>query len=150
MQMEGSFTVKAGRPEAYQFLIDPNKFAAYLPDVEGFEVHDENNFTMKAKVGVSHIKGTMVMKLTLVEKEEPSRAKMSGKGSGLASVVDMTTSFTLEVVEGGMTKVSWSGEAAVGGKLAAIGGGLMERLAKKNLEKFVDGIQKGIEALEPR
>ena len=150
MQMDGSFTVKADRTEAYQFLIDPQRFAPFLPDIEGFEIHDENNFTMKAKVGVSHIKGTMVMKMTLVEKEAPSRAKLSGKGSGLASVVDMTTSFTLEDADGAMTKVSWTGEAVVGGKLAAIGGGLMEKLAKKNLVKFVDGIQKGIEALEPR
>ncbi|MBI2820906.1 MAG: carbon monoxide dehydrogenase subunit G [Acidobacteria bacterium] len=147
MQLEGTFTVKANRTEAYRFLVDPNQFTRHMPDVEEVQVEDENNFTMKAKVGVSHIKGTMAMKLSLVEKDEPVRAKLVGKGAGLASVVDMVTSFELEDAEGGMTRIRWQGEATIGGKLASMGGGLLERLAKKNLEKFVAGIQQGIESL---
>ena len=147
MQMEGAFTVKAKRLEAYKFLIDPSRFAAHMPDVEEVTVEDSTHFTMRAKVGVSHIKGTMTVKLELVEKEEPVRAKVVGKGSGLGSAVDLVTSFNLEETENGMTRILWKGEATVGGKLAAVGGGLMERLAKKNLEKFVAGIQSGIEQL---
>jgi carbon monoxide dehydrogenase subunit G len=147
MQMEGSFTVKAGRLEAYRFLIDPARFAVHMPDVEEVTVQDETHFTMKAKVGVSHIKGTMTVKLELVEKVEPERAKIVGKASGLASVVDLVTGFELEEADNGMTRIQWKGEATVGGKLAALGGGLMERLAKKNLEKLVAGIQHGIEEL---
>ncbi|MBI4456041.1 MAG: carbon monoxide dehydrogenase subunit G [Acidobacteria bacterium] len=147
MQLEGTFTVKAGRTAAYRFLIDPSQFARHMPDLEEVKVEDENHFTMKAKVGISHIKGTMSMKLELVEKEEPVSAKVIGKGAGLASVVDMVTTFKLEEAEGGMTKIRWFGEASVGGKIAALGGGLLERLAKKNLEKFIAGIQQGIESL---
>lgn len=147
MQLEGAFVVKVGKTEAYRFLIDPNRFARYMPDVEEVQVEDDTHFTMKAKVGVSHIKGTMTVKLELVERQEPVSAKVVGKGSGMASVVDMVTSFQLEDAEHGMTRIRWHGEATVGGKLAALGGGLMERLAKKNLEKFVAGLQQGIEQL---
>lgn len=147
MQLEGTFTVKANRAEAYRFLIDPNRLARHMPDVEDVQVEDENNFTLKAKVGVSHIKGTMTMKLKLVEKEEPLRARMIGKGSGLASVVDMVTTFKLEETGDGMTSIRWSGEASIGGKLASMGGGLLDRLAKKNVEKFIAGVQEGLQAL---
>ena len=146
MQLNGSFTVKADRTEAYQFLVDPERFTRYLPDVEEVEIEDENNFTVTAKVGISHIRGSMVMKLALTEKNEPVSAKVTGQGTGMASVVDMTTNFDLEEAGEGMTTINWSGDVSVGGKLAAFGaGGLMERVAKKNLEKFVSGIQKGIE-----
>ena len=148
MQLKGSFTVKADRAEAYQFLVDPERVTHYMPDVEEVEIEDENNFTVKAKVGISHIRGTMVMKLRLTDKEEPVSAKVIGSGSGMASVVDTITSFTLEEVGEGMTTINWSGDVKVGGKLAAFGGGgLMERVAQKNLEKFISGIQRGIEAL---
>lgn len=149
MLLEGEFIVKADREKAYGFLIDPEQVSNYLPDVEEVDIQDQTNFTVKAKVGVSYIKGAMVMKLQILDKESPVSAKVVGRGSGLASVVDMTTHFTLEETGPGETKVIWSGDIAVGGKLASFGGGgLLERVAKKNLEKFVDGIQRGIESLD--
>ena len=149
MQLNGSFTVKADRTEAYQFLVDPERITRYLPDVEEVEIEDENNFTVTAKVGISYIRGSMVMKLALTEKNEPVSAKVTGQGTGMASVVDMITTFDLEEAGEGLTTINWSGDVKVGGKLAAFGaGGLMESVAKKNLEKFVSGIQKGIEEIE--
>lgn len=149
MRLEGEFTVQADQERAYQFLVDPEKITRSMPDVQEVEIEDENNFTVKAKVGISHIRGTMVMKLKIVEKKAPVSAKVVGQGSGMASVVDMTTIFTLEKTEEGETRITWSGEMNIGGKLASFGaGGLMERVAKKNLEKFVTGIQQGIDAIK--
>ncbi len=149
MHLEGKFTVQADQKRAYQFLVDPEQITRYMPDVQEVEIEDENNFTVKAKVGISHIRGTMVMKLHIAEKKEPVSAKVVGQGAGMASVVDMTTIFTLESTGEGETVITWSGEMTIGGKLASFGaGGLMERVAKKNLEKFVAGIQKGIQAIK--
>jgi carbon monoxide dehydrogenase subunit G len=149
MHLEGEFTVQADQKKAYQFLVDPDLITRSMPDVQEVEIEDENNFTVKAKVGISHIRGTMVMKLRIAEKKEPVSAKVVGQGAGMASVVDMTTIFTLEKAGEGETRITWSGEMKVGGKLASFGaGGLMERVAKKNLEKFVSGIQEGIEAIK--
>jgi hypothetical protein len=149
MLLEGDFIVKADREKAYGFLVDPEQVGNHLPDVEELDIEDQDNFTVKAKVGVSYIKGSMVMKLQILDKEPPVSAKVVGRGSGLASVVDMTTHFNLEEAGAGETKINWSGEVAVGGKLASFGGGgLLERVAKKNLEKFVAGIQEGIEGMD--
>ena len=145
MELEGSFTVQAGRKDAYRFLVNPDKITRCLPDVEEVHIEDEDNFTVKAKVGVSFIRGTMEMKIQLLDKKEPESAKVLGKGAGLSSVVDMTTTFTLKEVGPKETAIDWASSVAVGGKLASFGGGgLLERVAKKNVEKFVDGVQKGI------
>ena len=59
---------------------------------------------------------------------------MTGKGTGLASVVDMVTSFVLETPDSGETLVNWRGEVNVAGKLAAFGSqGLLDRMARKNI-----------------
>ena len=148
MQMQGDFTVKADREAAFNFLVDPEKISRYLPDLEEVQIEDENNFTVKAKVGISFIRGTMTMKLQIAEKHAPERAKVVGQGAGMSSVVDMVTDFSLEEVGAGETKVTWSGDLQVGGKLASFGGGgMMERVASQNLEKFVSGIQEGIASL---
>ncbi len=148
MRLEGEFTVAAGQKEAYQFLIDAEQITRHMPDVKEVQIEDEDHFTVKAKVGISHIGGTMVMKLHIAEKNPPVSAKVVGKGSGMASVVDMTTTFTLEESGQDETKIHWMGDIAIGGKLASFGaGGLLERVAKKNLEKFIGAIQEGIKTI---
>jgi uncharacterized protein len=145
VKLEGRFSVKAPSDEVYEFLTDPRKVSRHMPDVQEVEVHDSDHFTVKARVGVSHIKGTMVMKLAIRDRQPPISTTVVGKGSGLASVVDMVTSFTLTPSANGETVVNWQGEMTISGKLAAFGPqGLLDRMAKKNVETFIEGIKAGI------
>lgn len=149
MRLEGEFTVATGQKKAYQFLVDAERITQHMPDVKEVQIEDEDHFTVKAKVGISHIGGTMVMKLHIAEKNEPVSAKVVGKGSGMASVVDMITTFTLEESGPSETRIHWTGDIKIGGKLASFGaGGLLERVAKKNLEKFIGAIQEGIKTIQ--
>ncbi len=141
--LDGTFEVKRKRKEVYEFLTDPNKFAPLLPDFEGLEVHDPKNFTVKVKVGISHIRGTAAVKLSLAEAKAPERAVYKGKGSVAGGHADVTASFTLEEADGG-TRVRWKGEANIVGRIISVAGGLLEPLAKKNIQRLVDGLQKAL------
>ena len=145
MRLEGSFTVNAPREDVYAFLTDPAKVSRHMPDVQGVAVEDADHFTITARVGVSHIKGTMVMKLAITNRQPPVSTTVIGKGSGLASVVDMVTSFTLDRGADGETVVNWQGDLQIGGKLAAFGPqGLLDRMARKNVETFIAGLTRGL------
>jgi carbon monoxide dehydrogenase subunit G len=145
MRLEGQFTVTAPRDDVYAFLTDPAKVSRFMPDVQGVEIEDADHFTITARVGVSHIKGTMVIKLTITNRQPPVSTTVIGKGSGLASVVDMVTSFTLDQGSNGETVVNWQGDMQIGGKLAAFGPqGLLDRIARKNVETFIAGIRSGL------
>jgi carbon monoxide dehydrogenase subunit G len=39
------------------------------------------------------------------------------------------------------TKVNWQGEAQVFGRLTSVAGGLLQPLAKKQIQKLIDGLQ---------
>ena len=145
MKLEGRFTVTAARDQVYEFLTDPRKVSRHMPDVQEVDIEDDDHFTVKARVGVSHIKGTMVMKLAITDRQPPVSTTVIGKGSGLASVVDMVTSFTLEPSGSGETIVNWQGDVTISGKLAAFGPqGLLDRMARKNVETFIEGIKGGL------
>jgi carbon monoxide dehydrogenase subunit G len=145
MRLEGQFSVDAPREQVYAFLTDPRKVSAHMPDVQEISVEDDDHFTVKARVGISHIKGTMVMKLAITDRQPPIGTTVVGKGAGLASVVDMVTSFTLESGAAGETIVHWRGELTISGKLAAFGPqGLLDRMARKNVDAFIDGIKSGL------
>ena len=144
MRLEGQFRVKAAQATVYDFLTDPTKVSRHMPDVKDVEVHDQDHFTVKARVGISHIKGTMVMKLTITDRQPPTSTTVIGRGTGLASVVDMVTGFTLQP-DNGETIVNWTGEVTVSGSLASFGPqGLLDRMARKNVETFIEGIRTGL------
>ncbi|MBI2189449.1 MAG: carbon monoxide dehydrogenase, partial [Acidobacteria bacterium] len=63
MHLQGQFTVAAPQAEVYAFLTDPAKVSRHMPDVKDVAIEDADHFTITARVGVAHIKGTMVVKL---------------------------------------------------------------------------------------
>jgi carbon monoxide dehydrogenase subunit G len=147
MHLEGQFTVNAAQDVVYAFLTDPAAVTRYMPDVQDVAIHDADHFTVTARVGVSHIKGSMVMKLEIKDRQPPVSTTVTGKGNGLASVVDMVTSFRLEPGSGGETTVHWKGDVQIAGKIAAFGPqGLLDRIARKNIDTFIEGIRTGLTA----
>ena len=144
MHLDGQFTIDAPRPDVYAFLTDPARVSRHMPDVKNVVLDDADHFTVTARVGVSHIKGDVVMKLTIKDRRPPIATTVVGKGTGLASVVDMVTSFTLEEAAAG-TVVHWQGDVTISGKLAAFGPqGLLDRIARKNVDTFIEGIRAGL------
>ena len=152
MHLEGHFTVTVPQADVYAFLTDPAKVSRHMPDVSDVVIDDPDHFTITARVGVAHIKGTMVVKLEIRDRCPPVSTTIVGKGTGLASIVDMITSFTLDPtpdLEGrGLqqsTTVHWRADVTISGKLAAFGPqGLLDRMARKNVDAFVDGIRTGL------
>jgi uncharacterized protein len=136
----GDFEVKRTPDEVYDFLSDPGKFAALLPDFQGLSIQDATHFTVKVNVGISYIKGTAEVKMELAQAERPRRAQYKGQGSMAGGNVALTAGFDLSPIAGG-TKVAWQGEAQIFGGLASMAGGLLEPLGKKQVQKLIDGLQ---------
>lgn len=136
----GDFTARKSPQEVYDFLTDADRFCPLLPDFQSMQKTDDNNFTVNLLVGISHIRGNAKMKLTLLEAERPRHAVYQGKGDAAGGTVTLTAGFDLEKVPEG-TKVIWKGEAQVVGRLASLAGGLLEPLAKKNVQRMIDGLQ---------
>jgi carbon monoxide dehydrogenase subunit G len=139
----GDFTVPRKREDVYSFLTDPNRFAPLLPEFQSLSVQDEKNFTVRVNVGVSYIRGTADVKMELAEAQRPQRAQYKGRGSMAGGNVDLTAGFDLEEMDGS-TRVLWSGDAQIFGRLTSMAGGLLEPLARKNVQKLIDGLQKAL------
>lgn len=158
MHLDGRFTVTAAQQDVYAFLTDPRAVSRHMPDVANVVVEDDDHFAVTARVGISHIKGNVVMKLAIRDRQPPVSTTVVGKGTGLASVVDMVTSFTLEPApapdglgpRSGETTVRWQADVTISGKLAAFGPrGLLDRIARKNIDTFIEGIRRGLESRGP-
>jgi len=140
IKLGGEFEVKRSPEEVYDFLIDPHRLAPLLPDFQSISVVDGKRFTVKLDVGISYIKGTADVRMELAESERPKRAQYRGQGSLPGGNLSIVAGFDLAPFRGG-TKIAWQGEAQVFGRLASLAGGLLEPLAKKNVQKLIDGLQ---------
>jgi carbon monoxide dehydrogenase subunit G len=140
IKFNGTFEVKRTPDEVYDFLTDPNRFAALLPEFQGLSVQDSTHFTVKVNVGISYIKGTADVKMELAQADRPKRAQYKGQGSMAGGNVSLTAGFDLSAIDGG-TKVDWQGEAQIFGRLMSVAGGLLEPLGKKQVQKLIDGLQ---------
>jgi len=143
-KLTGDFIVKKPRDEVYSFLVDPKRFCPLLPDFQSMEVVDPKNFLVKLGVGISHIRGTAAVKMTLVEDQRPTQAAYEGKGEVPGGSATVRARFQLEEVAGGQTNVKWSGQASVLGRVISLAGGLLEPLGKKNVQKLIDGLQRAL------
>ncbi|HXJ04579.1 MAG TPA: SRPBCC domain-containing protein [Candidatus Acidoferrum sp.] len=140
----GEFVVKKQPEEVYSFLVDPNRFCPLLPDYQSMERLDDKNFLVKLRVGISHIRGTAAVKMSLIETVPEKHAVYQGNGEVPGGSATLRAGFELEPAPDGSTKVIWSGQSNVMGRIASLAGGLLEPLAKKNVQKLIDGLQKAL------
>jgi carbon monoxide dehydrogenase subunit G len=139
----GEFTSPRTPDEVYDFLCDANKFGPLLPDFEGLSVEDANHFTVKVRVGVGNIRGSAEIKMELSQAVRPTRAQYQGRGKAVGSQIEISAGFDLSPLAEG-SRIAWQGEARIFGKLAAMAGGMLEPLSKKNIQKLIDGLQSSL------
>lgn len=145
IKFNGEFVVKKNPQEVYNFLADPNRFCPLLPDYQSMEVLDAKNFLVKLTVGISHIRGTAAVKMSLVESTAPKRAVYEGKGEIPGGSAGLRAGFDLLPAPGGGTKVIWLGQSNIVGRIASLAGGMLEPLAKRNVQKLIDGLQQALQ-----
>ena len=145
MHYDGSFEVPLPKQKVYDFVMDPMKVTSIFPDVQDVKVIDADNFTLKAKVGISFIRGMMDVKMNIVERKPPTFARMKAKGNGLSSSIELENSFTMEDAPGG-TLVKWSADAKIAGLMASVGSRLIDAAAQKYVAETIGSLKEKLSA----
>jgi uncharacterized protein len=142
MHYDGSFEVPVSKEKVYDFVMDPAKITTIFPDVHDLKVIDDSNFTLKAKVGISFIRGMMDVKMTIAERAPPSFARMKAKGNGLSSSVELDNTFTIEDSPSGSgTLVKWAADAKIAGLMASVGSRLIDAAAQKYVAEIIGSLK---------
>jgi carbon monoxide dehydrogenase subunit G len=144
MRSEGVLEAAVPPEKFYAFVTQPSKIISILPDVEESKVVDAEHFSVKSKVGMSYIKGTVAMNFEIVDKKKDAFVRMVGRGQGVQSSVDMTLTVALERSPGG-TKATWTSETKVGGLLASVGSRLLDGVSEKYIKRITESLRQKVE-----
>ncbi len=146
MQFSGTVQIAAPRERVWAFLMDPNGVGSCGPGVETIEVIDADRFKAKAKVGIGFIAARFTVDMTIAERTEPVHAQIKAHGQAPGSAVDATADMTLDGPAEGPTTMTWSADVSIAGKLASVGGRMIDGTANKMIGQTFDCIRSKLEA----
>ena len=147
MHFEGTFEVKAPKEKVFSIIMDPNQISKCMPDLQKLEVKSPDDFTAVVRAGVSFIKGDFSLHFLTVEKTPSSHAKLTARGSGIGSTIDMETVMDLSDVAAGGTAMKWSADAKIGGRIASVGQRLINGQAEKIIKQLFDCLRTTLESV---
>ncbi len=132
------------KPEAvFAVLLDPRALAKVIPGCNALQSVAENRYRADVTIGVGLIKARYQAEVELSELNPPHSLRLAG--SGLSSVGSAKGSGVVTLVpDGDATVLSYDYEAAVSGKVAAVGSRMLEGAAKILLRQLFE--QLGSEA----
>ncbi len=132
----GAAEVDASRQEVWDMLMDPSTLDAIIPGSHGVRKVSDTEFEAEVTLGVGPVKGLYTAEIVLSDMEEPEAVTLSGVTRGALGTGQGKGRVTLTEVEGGGTNVAYAYEAEIGGKVASVGGRLLDGAANVVIGEF--------------
>ncbi|MEN8887507.1 MAG: carbon monoxide dehydrogenase subunit G [Celeribacter marinus] len=150
MDLSGTRLLKANRATVWAHLNDADTLRAAIPGCETLTGSSEEGFEAVVKQKVGPVKATFKGKVTLSDITPAESYTIAGEGTGgVAGFAKGGAKVWLSDNEGG-TELSYTVEAKVGGKLAQLGGRIIDSFARKMADQFFDNFQEQIDGpLDP-
>jgi carbon monoxide dehydrogenase subunit G len=114
----------------WAFITDPQAVSTCLPDVQSLEVLEPGRFKAVVRVGVGFIKGNFAFEIGMKDLHPPGRAVITGRGGGLGSAVDVTSTIDL-AEDAGVTRLDWTADVVVSGPIASVGARILDSTVEK-------------------
>jgi hypothetical protein len=136
MDLTGEYKIPAPRDAVWKALNDPDILKQCIPGCEEITRVSDTELTAKVTAKVGPVKASFSGKVTLSDLDPPNGYKISGEGQGgVAGFARGDADVRLRDADGG-TALSYTANAAVGGKLAQIGSRLVEGAARQMADQF--------------
>ena len=133
----GETTVPAAPEAVWQTLLDPEKLAAVIPGCHALELVGENSYRAEVSLGVGPVRGRFRAEVRLTDLDPPRSVTLSGELSGPLGSSRGGGVVRLEPTEGG-TRVDYDYRVEISGKVAAVGGRMLEGAARIVIGQFFE------------
>jgi uncharacterized protein len=149
MDMTGERRIPAPRQTVWEALNDPEVLKASIPGCESLEKLADDQMKATAAVKVGPISARFSGKVQLTDIDPPNGYRISGEGQGGVAGFAKGGANVALADDGADTLLSYQVNAQVGGKLAQLGGRLIDATAKQMADAFFDRFSKQVQAMSP-
>ena len=135
MKLKGSYKLNIKKEIVWKALNDPEILRKTIPGCEEFKKNSKTEFTATATNKIGPFNASFTGDIELKDLDPPNSYKITGLGNSPVGFANGEASVVLEDFEGG-TKLTYTVEANVGGKIAQVGSRLIDMTAKKMADIF--------------
>lgn len=136
MELTGTHELNQPPEVVWAALFDPEILQGAIPGCEQLEQTDENAFAATVKVKIGPVGARFKGEVELSEMVPAQSCLLSGKGSGGIAGFAKGTARVELVPQGAGTVLTYTADAALGGKLASLGSRLIQSTANKLANEF--------------
>ena len=135
MKLSGSYQINLEKQKVWEALNDPKILQKTIPGCEEFIKKSETEFTATATNKIGPFNASFTGDIELTDLNPPHSYKITGSGNSPVGFANGEATVSLEDEDNG-TKLTYTVEANVGGKIAQIGSRLIDMTAKKMADIF--------------
>ena len=135
MKLSGSYQIKLEKQKVWEALNNPEILKKAIPGCEEFIKKSETEFTATATNKIGPFNASFTGDIELTDLNPPHSYKITGSGNSPVGFANGEATVSLEDEDNG-TKLTYTVEANVGGKIAQVGSRLIDMTAKKMADIF--------------
>ena len=134
---QGEMLVPASPEDVWKTLLDEQKLAAVIPGCRSLDRVGENSYRAELTMGVGPVRGRFKAVVELSELAPPRKLTLSGSLDGPLGASRGGVRVALEPADGG-TLLRYDYGAEISGKVAAVGGRMLDGAARILVRQFLD------------
>ena len=136
MEMTGEQLIPASQQDTWNALNDPEILKACVPGCEAIDPVSQNEFQVAMVARVGPVSAKFKGKLSLSDLDPPNSYSIAFEGQGGAAGFGKGSARVALAPQDGGTRLGYTVNASVGGKLAQIGSRLVDAAARKIADDF--------------
>lgn len=147
MELISERLLEASQEETWRALNDAEILRLSIPGCTELVRTSETQFTAKVTLKVGPVKANFAGKVDLTDIDAPNGYTLVGEGSGgVAGFAKGRAVVRLEAIGPRQTRLTYQVKADIGGKLAQLGGRLIESTSKKLADEFFKRFDEAVSA----
>lgn len=148
MELNDEVTINAPKARVYEALNDPEILQQCIPGCEELIQHSDTELEAKVVLKVGPVKARFSGNVQLDKSGAPDAFSLSGQGNGGAAGHAKGGADVILEETDGVTTLKYTAKAEIGGKLAQLGGRLIQSTSKKLAAKFFKKFAEVVEMAE--
>jgi 2-furoyl-CoA dehydrogenase large subunit len=133
---KGDASVNATPQQVWRMLLDPATLQAVIPGCRDVDKISETHFRADVTLGIGPVTGRYRADVELSDLDPPQAITLRGRAEGALGFGSALGRITLELDGDGATRLRYSYDATIGGKVASIGGRFLDGATRVIIERF--------------
>jgi carbon monoxide dehydrogenase subunit G len=150
MNVSGEFTVSAPRDVVFKTLRDANSFVRFVDGVHDLHEIDPTHYQAMFETKIAYMNFKFAVAVEVTQVDEPSEIEAKIEGTPIGVVGRLTARSVTRLAEAGAeTKVTYTVESTLAGKLGSIGQPVLRAKAREMEKQFARRLRAAFASASP-